>query len=328
MERAQEGGLNPMPSLHEQAMAIVERTPELRPHADSVIKELLHHHILRALNDVGLFRHLTFIGGTCLRLCHGCARFSEGLDFRGGSVNRVALRRNLAADLEKALMGRGLEAEVRGRGMAQERAFSIDRWWVKARVREDARKDQKSVERIKVEIDSRPAPAKRRPTALIQRFDRIVGEGAHPALVPAATVLDIAADKALALPESLLAKPDNPRHKDIWDLAWALPKLSLDDLSAAVADSTDGPDAAKRALSTLEAARPLLRPHIESNGFRRSLRPFLTESAAEETVDSPTYRTYMGDAIEGAWETIARALQSRDSEPPPPFGFSPAAVSF
>ena len=86
MERSQEDGLNPMPSLHEQAMAIVGRTPELRPYADSVIKELMHHHILRALNDVGLFWHLTFIGGTCLRLCHGCARFSEDLDFRGGSL--------------------------------------------------------------------------------------------------------------------------------------------------------------------------------------------------------------------------------------------------
>lgn len=318
MERPQESGLNPMPSLHEQAMAIVERTPELRPHADAVIKEMMHHHILRALNDLGLFSHLTFIGGTCLHLCHGCARFSEDLDFRGGSVDRAALRRNLAGDLQNALADRRIEAEVRGRGMAQEQAFSIDRWWVKSRVREDARRDQKSVERIKIEIDSRPASAGRRPTALIQRFGSVVGEGLHPALVPAATVLDIASDKVLALPDSLLARPDNPRHRDVWDLAWALPKLALSDLAATVAGSIDGPDAAERVLSTLESARPLLRPHIESDGFRRGLRPFLTDSAAEETIDSPIYRTYMGDAIEGAWAEIVRALQSQDSAPPPP----------
>ena len=44
-------------------------------------KEILHYDILRELNNIGLLRKLTFIGGTCLRSCYGSQRLSEDLDF-------------------------------------------------------------------------------------------------------------------------------------------------------------------------------------------------------------------------------------------------------
>src|SRR5262245_61022981 len=50
-----------------------------------VEKELLHHDILRILSDTNLLANLTFIGGTCLRLCYGAERLSEDLDFTGGA---------------------------------------------------------------------------------------------------------------------------------------------------------------------------------------------------------------------------------------------------
>ena len=49
-----------------------------------VEKELLHHDILRILSKTDLLKNLTFIGGTCLRLCYGGVRLSEDLDFTGG----------------------------------------------------------------------------------------------------------------------------------------------------------------------------------------------------------------------------------------------------
>ena len=50
-----------------------------------VEKELLHHDILREMNEAGLLSRLVFIGGTCLRACYGASRLSEDLDFTGGT---------------------------------------------------------------------------------------------------------------------------------------------------------------------------------------------------------------------------------------------------
>ena len=49
-------------------------------------KELLHYEIFQALDDARLLERLTFQGGTCLRLCYGSERYSEDLDFAGGSA--------------------------------------------------------------------------------------------------------------------------------------------------------------------------------------------------------------------------------------------------
>lgn len=48
-----------------------------------VEKEVMHHDILREMNNAGYLQNLTFIGGTCLRLCYGSDRLSEDLDFSG-----------------------------------------------------------------------------------------------------------------------------------------------------------------------------------------------------------------------------------------------------
>ena len=50
-----------------------------------VEKELLHHDILREMNEAGFLSRLVFIGGTCLRACYGASRLSEDLDFTGGA---------------------------------------------------------------------------------------------------------------------------------------------------------------------------------------------------------------------------------------------------
>ena len=49
-----------------------------------VEKELLQHDILRIISTADLMKDLTFIRGTCLRLCYGGIRLSEDLDFTGG----------------------------------------------------------------------------------------------------------------------------------------------------------------------------------------------------------------------------------------------------
>ena len=47
----------------------------------NLIKEAIHLHLLSALSDTGVLRHVVFQGGTALRLCYGGERYSEDLDF-------------------------------------------------------------------------------------------------------------------------------------------------------------------------------------------------------------------------------------------------------
>ena len=58
----------------------IQNQKDLAPLRMVVEKELLHHDILATLNDAGLLRQLTFMGGTCLRSCYGSNRLSEDLD--------------------------------------------------------------------------------------------------------------------------------------------------------------------------------------------------------------------------------------------------------
>jgi predicted nucleotidyltransferase component of viral defense system len=49
-----------------------------------ITKEILHYEILHALQASGALHHVTFQGGTSLRLCYQGNRYSEDLDFAGG----------------------------------------------------------------------------------------------------------------------------------------------------------------------------------------------------------------------------------------------------
>ena len=62
----------------EFALMVLDEDPLSYP---SVIKEVIHIETLRAMSEVGLFKHLVFQGDTAIRLCHGGLRYSEDLDF-------------------------------------------------------------------------------------------------------------------------------------------------------------------------------------------------------------------------------------------------------
>ena len=45
------------------------------------LRELLQIIILRIMHETNQFKHLAFVGGTCLRILYNLNRFSEDLDF-------------------------------------------------------------------------------------------------------------------------------------------------------------------------------------------------------------------------------------------------------
>ena len=72
---------------------------------DRAIREITQEVVLAALARTDFFRHAAFQGGTCLRILHGLARFSEDLDFVLRAADRTfrlepylpAIRREMAA---------------------------------------------------------------------------------------------------------------------------------------------------------------------------------------------------------------------------------------
>jgi hypothetical protein len=73
------------------------------------MRELLQWEILAGLHRAESFRHIAFVGGTCLRLLYGLQRFSEDLDFsfiEGGDASILML---LPPVLRKHLAGSGFD---------------------------------------------------------------------------------------------------------------------------------------------------------------------------------------------------------------------------
>src|SRR5438445_11106082 len=70
----------------------------------NLIKETIHFHLLSALSDAGVLRHVVFQGGTALRLCYGGERYSEDLDFvcgkAGSYVDKIEFDRLVRDALE------------------------------------------------------------------------------------------------------------------------------------------------------------------------------------------------------------------------------------
>src|SRR6266853_2869562 len=70
----------------------------------NLVKEAIHLHLLSALSDAGVLRHVVFQGGTALRLCYGGERYSEDLGFvcgkAGSYVDKIEFDRRVRDALE------------------------------------------------------------------------------------------------------------------------------------------------------------------------------------------------------------------------------------
>jgi len=70
----------------------------------NLIKEAIHLHLLSALSEAGVLRHVVFQGGTALRLCYGGERYSEDLDFvcgkAGAYIDKIEFEKLVGNALE------------------------------------------------------------------------------------------------------------------------------------------------------------------------------------------------------------------------------------
>ncbi len=200
-------------ALVEKAMQISDIST-MRP---VVEKELLHYDILFALDKENLLDNIVFQGGTALRLCYAGQRFSEDLDFAGGTDFQSGSLMQMKACIEDYIGHRyGLGVSVKEpKEMAESedrQGVKVDKWQIRietAPARPDIPKQM-----IKLEVASIPAySAQAKP--LNNNYD-FLPDGYSDTLVMVESLDEIMADKLIAFP----ACHRYIRYRDLWDLQW------------------------------------------------------------------------------------------------------------
>ena len=180
-------------------------------------KELLHYDILFSLDQAGLLDELVFQGGTSLRLCYGGNRFSEDLDFVGGSDFSSMKLTTMKQCIEQYIGKRyGLEVTVKEPNLLKQEPeyaeLKVDKWQILI-VTAPERKDIPK-QRIKIEVANVPAYT-RNTLPLLNNYD-FLPDGYEDTLIYVETLNEIMADKLVSLP----ATQRYIRYRDIWDLIW------------------------------------------------------------------------------------------------------------
>ena len=194
----------------------------------NLVKEAIHLHLLSALSDAGVLRHVVFQGGTALRLCYGGERYSEDLDFvcgkAGSYVDKIEFERRVGDALETTKKSLHRDFDINPNQIALKQpphptaitsdSVSVTAWQIVVPIGSTP-KSPKS--RVKIEFanvpsyDSGPNVAKVTP-GLVQIQDVILTvESAN----------EILADKAVALTAREVMK-----YRDVWDVWYLVDKLN------------------------------------------------------------------------------------------------------
>ena len=196
--------------------------------AQNLMKEAIHLHLLSALSEAGVLRHVIFQGGTALRLCYGGERYSEDLDFVCGRAG--AYLKDVEFD---ALVDKALETTKR----TLQRDFDIDAW--QTALKRPAQPEllegsdvNVAAWQIVVPINPTPKTPKSRikiEFANVPSYDsKPLTVSATPGLVQVQDVIlnaetpnEILADKAVALTARAALK-----FRDVWDVWFLVNKLA------------------------------------------------------------------------------------------------------
>jgi predicted nucleotidyltransferase component of viral defense system len=284
--------------LREQArqIAVAEQSPLLQP---VIEKELLHYEMLAALDNKRLLDGLVFQGGTCLRLCYGAERYSEDLDFAGGTEFNEASLLALKDVIEEHISKR---YDVRV-SVSQPRAFGLDRpggvivrkWQVS--VISAADRPDIPQQRIKLEV-ANVASHTQTVRPLLLNYDKLPS-GYSNVLIQTEALEEIAADKLVAL-----ACASHIRHRDIWDLRWLRlrPHFDMNAVSVLVQKKLEDYGVTR---SFHEAkARLLHNLHdiVQSKGFSDQMGRFLPAPTVSETLRRPQFLAHLESEIAQLYE--------------------------
>ncbi len=274
-----------------------------------VEKELLHYDILFCLDQERLLDQLTFQGGTALRLCHGSPRFSEDLDFAGGTDFTSQDLQQIRACIEKYILPRyGMEVEVKEPRDLQENiidsGLNISKWQVSITT-VPARRDLPK-QRIKIEVASVPAWT-REPRALQVNYN-FLPDGYADTLVMTEKLDEIMADKLI----SLVNTGRYVRNRDIWDLRWLKQNSAVVDLDLVnrkirdyrISDYPGKLDVMLQRLSKI----------VHGETFKNEIKRFIPEDVRERTLGKDKFYDFLETEIRGLLAEVRTGLLGVESD--------------
>ncbi|TBW57378.1 nucleotidyl transferase AbiEii/AbiGii toxin family protein [Marinobacter halodurans] len=252
-----------------------------------VEKEILHHDVMRELNQADLLRQLTFIGGTCLRACYGSNRLSEDLDFTGGANFKKSDLDTLKDTLESRLQDKyGMPISVTE--PKAEKQGNVDTW--KLRINTQPERPDMPAQRIHLDICSVPS-YQVQPRTLQNHYG--VNLGTENMIINAQTREEIFADKLVAF----AMRPGRIKHRDLWDITW-LSQSRVEPAWELLDDKLlDHGEAATDFLERSEKRLALLNDPDVRKDFVFEMRRFIAPEALERTINQ-----------EGFWEYLAATV--------------------
>lgn len=289
--------------IFEELVRLAGQHSRLQALQPVVEKELLHHEILRTMAEAGLLHQLTFIGGTCLRACHGSNRLSEDLDFTGGSSFRAEDLRQLGQTVRDGVRETyGLDVVVTEpkRAPATE-AGNVCSW--KLQVLTHPGSKHLPQQRIHLDICAVNS-YERHPAVLRNHYG--IELGTSGLVVQAESMHEILADKMLAL-----ALRPRIQHRDLWDIAW-LTQQGESCEAALVWRKCDERGIEASVFRSALAARIAGLSRLEQP-FRAEMERFLPRQTAATSIEAPGFWTYLSGAVTRCAEVLTG--QTGDSSP-------------
>lgn len=271
-------------TLFDQLVSLAaKRQTGLIPLRSVVEKEILHHDILREMNQAGLLAQLTFIGGTCLRMCYNSNRLSEDLDFAGGQAFNQTTFSALSRVLPNMFRAKyGLEAQVQE---PAHKTSGVDTWVVKIITHPEEK--HLPIQRINIDVCAIPSHDQR-PMMLRNHYG--VDMGTSGLILRAQSREEIFADKIVAI----AFRPNRIKNRDLWDIGWLKQQnveLPVKIVPLKVADHRKTPDEFIRLLSA--RLKPLPGDQSAHADFIGEMRRFLPASIVEDTVAKPDFWQYL-----------------------------------
>lgn len=265
-------------------------------------KELLHYEILQALEAKGLLETLVFQGGTCLRLCHGADRYSEDLDFAGGSDFDGRSLLEAKTEIEQ-MLERRYDVEVRvsepKRSIldARDTGVTVENWRISV-ITAAARPDVPQ-QRISIQIASVPAYT-RELRSLSVNYADLPASYSNVILI-SESLEEICADKLLSFVCS-----GHIRHRDLWDLRWLARRPGFDGakIPALVRRKILDYREMERFSDMLSNRVSAVSEIINGAEFMAQMRRFLPSSIIDETLAREKFRLQMSAEILGLYEPL------------------------
>lgn len=274
--------------LKQQIRQIVQANPNYAAITPAIEKEILHHDIMDVLVTHGAMQQLTFIGGTCLRMCYNAVRLSEDLDFNGGYHFKPSAFDGLETEIKNYLQEK-YETEIWVSKPSDDKLGDTVSW--KISIIKEANRPDLPHQKMHIDVCAIPSfDIQKRP--LLNHYNIVAPtEGI---LIPVQSLEEMLADKLIAL--AYRARRIKPR--DVWDIVW-IKQRGVKISSTLVEKKLAARGKSKSDFQCLLAKQ--LSRLIEEEGVRHDfymeISRFVPKDIKERTLDHPEYWSYVKTQI-------------------------------